>query len=98
MTGQPRTLRALRGLSAALRDAVAESKLAYELNANTYSYSCLSACLSAERALEMLRDALEARDGTQVSRTSPWQDERRKDHIEASNEERRKDNEKCDRR
>jgi len=60
MTGQPRTLRALRGLSEALRDAVAESKLAYGLSTNSYSYSCLSACLAAERALEVLRDALEA--------------------------------------
>jgi len=41
-------LRALRGLSEALREAVAESSLAYELNANSYSYSCLSACLAAE--------------------------------------------------
>jgi hypothetical protein len=60
MTGQPRTLRALRGLGDCLAQCLAESKLAYELNTNTYSYSCLSACLAAERALEMLRDALEA--------------------------------------
>jgi hypothetical protein len=59
MTGQPRTLRALRGLSEALREAVAESKLAYEFNANSYSYSCLSACLAAERALDVLRETLE---------------------------------------
>ena len=64
MTEQPRTLRAFRGLREALRNAVAESKLAYELNTNTYSYACLSACLAAERALEALRDALEAGDGT----------------------------------
>jgi hypothetical protein len=64
MTEQPRTLRALRGLGEALRVAVAESKLAYELNTNTYSYSCLSACLAAERALELLRDALEAGGAT----------------------------------
>ena len=47
MTELARTLRAFRGLSEALREAVAESKLAYELNANSYSYSCLSACLAA---------------------------------------------------
>ena len=57
MTEPARTLRALRGLSAALREAVAESTLAYELNANSYSYSCLSACLAAERARD--RAALE---------------------------------------
>jgi hypothetical protein len=57
MTEQPRTLRALRELSEALREAIAESKLAYELN--TYSYSCLSACLAAERALDAPRAAIE---------------------------------------
>ena len=59
MTELARTLRPFRGLSEALREAVAESKLAYELNANSYSYSCLSACLAAERALEVLRAAIE---------------------------------------
>ena len=34
-------------------------QLAYEFNANSYSHSCLSACLVAERALEVLRAALE---------------------------------------
>ena len=62
MTELARTLRAFRGLSEALREAVAESKLAYELNANSYSYSCLSACLAAERALEVLREAFQAAD------------------------------------
>ena len=64
MTELARTLRAFRGLSEALREAVAESKLAYELSTNSYSYSCLSACLAAERALGVLRDASEARGGT----------------------------------
>jgi hypothetical protein len=59
MTEPARTLRAVLGLGVALREAVAESKLAYELNANSYSYSCLGACLAAERALEVLRAALE---------------------------------------
>ena len=97
MTELARTLRAFRGLSEALREAVAESKLAYEFNPNSYSYSCLSACLEAERALEVLRNALEAGGGTKVSQTSPWQDGRREDHIEASNEQRRMDNDKSDR-
>jgi len=59
MTELARTLRAFRGLSEALREAVAESKLAYEFNPNSYSYSCLSACLAAERALEVLPAAIE---------------------------------------
>jgi len=46
-------------LTAYLSEAVAESTLAYELNANSYSYSCLSACLAAERARDVLRAALE---------------------------------------
>ena len=56
MTEPARTLRALRGLSEALREAVAESKLAYRFSPSSYSYSCLNACLAAEQALEVLRD------------------------------------------
>ena len=59
MTEPARTLRAFRGLSEALREAVAESKLAYEYAANSYSYSAMSACMGAERAFEVLREALE---------------------------------------
>jgi hypothetical protein len=59
MTEQPRILRALRGLSEALREAVAESKLAYEFAANSYSFSAMNACMGAERALDVLREALE---------------------------------------
>ena len=58
MTEHPRTLRAVRGLSAALREATEESKLAYEFNANSYSFSAMDACIAAERALENLREAL----------------------------------------
>ena len=64
MTEQPQTLRALRGLGEALREAVAESRVAYEFAANSYSYSAMDACMRAERALEVLRDALEAASGT----------------------------------
>jgi len=64
MTGQPRTVRALRRLSEALREALAESRVAYEFAANSYSYSAMDACMRAERALEVLRDALEAASGT----------------------------------
>jgi hypothetical protein len=57
MTEPARTLRALRGLSEALREAVAESKLAYEFNANSYTFAAMTACMGAERALDVLREA-----------------------------------------
>jgi hypothetical protein len=60
MTEHARTLRAVRGLDVALREAVAESRLAYEFSANSYSFSTMSACIAAQRALEFLREALEA--------------------------------------
>jgi hypothetical protein len=56
MTEPARTLRALRGLSEALREAVAESTLAYDFTANSYSYSAMNACMGAERALDVLRE------------------------------------------
>jgi hypothetical protein len=59
MTEQARALRAVRGLEVALRGAVDDSKLAYEFAANSYSFSAMNACMAAERALEVLRDALE---------------------------------------
>jgi hypothetical protein len=59
MTEHPRTLRAVRGLSAALREATEESKLAYEFSANSYTFAAMTACLSAERTLEDLRAAIE---------------------------------------
>ena len=59
MTEPPRTLRAIRGLNEALREAVAESKLAYEFAANSYNFSTMNACMRARRAFEMLREALE---------------------------------------
>jgi hypothetical protein len=59
MIEQARALRAVRGLGVALREAVEESKLAYELAANSYSFSAMNACMAAERTLEVLRDALE---------------------------------------
>ena len=60
MTEHTRTLRAVRGLDVALREAVAETTLAYELSANSYSFSAMSACIAAQQALEFLREALEA--------------------------------------
>jgi hypothetical protein len=53
------TLRAFQRTALTVRNAVSESKLAYELSPNAYSYSCMIACLAAERALEALRATLE---------------------------------------
>ena len=50
----------MRGLDVALREAVTESRLAYEFSAGSYSFAAMNACIVAERALEVLRDALEA--------------------------------------
>jgi hypothetical protein len=47
MTEQARTLRAVRGLEVALREAVDDSKLAYEFAANSYSFSAMNACMAA---------------------------------------------------
>jgi hypothetical protein len=64
MTEASHILRSFRKLDAAVREAVAESKLANEFNANSYSFSAMSACIAAKRALELLRDALEAGGAT----------------------------------
>jgi len=58
MTEASHILRSFRNLDAAIREAVAESKLAYGLRASTYTFSAMNACIAAERALEVLRDAL----------------------------------------
>ena len=58
MTEASHILRSFRKLDAAVREAVAESKLAYGLGASTYTFSTMSACIAAERALDGLRDAL----------------------------------------
>ena len=58
MTEASHILRSFRKLDATVREAVAESKLAYGLGASTYTFSAMNACIAAERALEVLRDAL----------------------------------------
>jgi hypothetical protein len=63
MTDASYTLRSFRKAEAALREAVAESKLAYEFGANSYTFSAMNACIAAELALEALRDALESAAG-----------------------------------
>jgi hypothetical protein len=60
MTEAGYTVRPFRRLAAALREAVAQSRLAYEFGASSYNFSAMNACIAAERALEVLRDALEA--------------------------------------
>ena len=45
-------------LAAYLREAVAESRLAYEFNPTSYTFSAMSACIAAEQALECLREKL----------------------------------------
>jgi hypothetical protein len=42
-----------------IHEAGTQSRLAYEFSPSSYNYSCMSACLAAEQALGVLRDALE---------------------------------------
>jgi hypothetical protein len=59
MTGHARPLRALRGVLSASREALAETRLAYKFNPNSYSFSAMNACMMVECALNALQDALE---------------------------------------
>jgi hypothetical protein len=47
-------------LATYLHEAVAEARIAYEFVPISHTYSALQACLAAEQALAVLRDALEA--------------------------------------
>jgi hypothetical protein len=47
-------------LTAYLREAVAESKLAYRFRPNSYSFAAMNACIAADQALEVLIESLEA--------------------------------------
>jgi hypothetical protein len=47
--------RALTALDDAIREAVRQSRLAYEYSTNSYTHGSLSACLAAENALEVIR-------------------------------------------
>jgi hypothetical protein len=47
--------RALASLDNAISEAVRQSRLAYEFSPNSYTYGSLSACLSAENALDVIR-------------------------------------------
>jgi hypothetical protein len=47
-----------------LREAITEAQLAYDFVPISYTYGALQACLAAEQAFAVLRDALEAEDET----------------------------------
>jgi hypothetical protein len=50
--------RALTALDNSIREAVRQSRLAYEFCPNSYTHGSLSACLAAENALEVIRARL----------------------------------------
>jgi hypothetical protein len=60
MTGRYGNRAGLHSLAQAIHRAIAESKLAYQFSADSYSFAAMNACIAAERALEVLREALEA--------------------------------------
>lgn len=47
--------RALTALDNGIREAIRQSRLAYEYCPNSYTHGSLSACLAAENALGVLR-------------------------------------------
>ena len=53
MTSSPQ--RALTVLDKGIREAVRQSRLAYEYSPNSYTHGSLSACLAAENALEVIQ-------------------------------------------
>jgi hypothetical protein len=57
MTSSPQ--RALTSLDNAIREAVRQSRLAYEFYPNSYTHGSLSACLAADNALGVIRAHLE---------------------------------------
>ena len=61
MTVSP-ALRAFRDLRRVVQASVDQAKLGYEFSPNSYSHSCLSACLAADAALSVLSDALAIAD------------------------------------
>jgi hypothetical protein len=59
MRGEPTTARAAARVGSELWKAIAEARAAYEFGPNSYTNSCLSACLAAKSALAVLRAALD---------------------------------------
>jgi hypothetical protein len=64
MTEPRPTLRAFRNLKENIRKAIAEAKAAYAFAPNSYTYSCLGACLAAEVALGVLLESLPDIEGS----------------------------------
>jgi hypothetical protein len=64
MTEPRPTLRACRNLKENIRKAIAEARAAYEFAPNSYTYSCLGACLAAEVALGVLLESLPDIEGS----------------------------------
>jgi len=60
MSAQPVAAKAAARAQAENRKAIAEATAAYEFVPSSFAYSCLSACLAADMALDVLREALEA--------------------------------------
>jgi hypothetical protein len=59
VTAGPTAAKAAARAQAENRKAVTAAKTAYEFVPNSFTYGCLSACLAAEQALGVLREALE---------------------------------------
>jgi hypothetical protein len=55
MTDEPITARAAARAATELTKAISDAREAYEFVPNSYTYACLSACLAADAALEVLR-------------------------------------------
>ena len=60
MTVGPTATKAAARAQAENRKAIAAAKTAYDFVPNSFTYGCLSACLAAEQALGVLREALES--------------------------------------
>ena len=56
MTEPSPALRTFRDMQRLHREAIDQARLAYEFAPNSYTFSCLSACLAVEKTIEVLRD------------------------------------------
>jgi hypothetical protein len=69
MSAEPTVTKAARRAQADIQTAVEQARLAYEfVMPNSYTFSCLSACMAAERALAVLSDALSEEERGQEAR------------------------------
>jgi hypothetical protein len=59
VTAGPTATKAAARAQAENQKAIAAAKTAYDFVPNSFTYGCLSACLAAEQALGVLREALE---------------------------------------